>query len=69
MLEPWPFLQAGQRVSITAGPLAGLSGIFERREEGGRLIVGIEILRRSVAVHFEAGDLVPVDHCPFFVEQ
>jgi transcription antitermination factor NusG len=69
MLEPWPFLQAGQRVSITAGPLAGLSGIFERREEGGRLIVGIEILRRSVAVHFEASDLVPVDHRPFFVKQ
>jgi transcription antitermination factor NusG len=69
MLEPWPFLQAGQRVSITAGPLAGLSGIFERREEGGRLIVGIEILRRSVAVHFEASDLAPVDRRPFFVEQ
>ncbi len=69
MLEPWPFLQAGQRVSITAGPLAGLAGIFERREEGGRLIVGIEILQRSVAVHFQASDLVPVDHRPFFIEQ
>jgi transcription antitermination factor NusG len=67
MLEPWPFLQTGQQVRITAGPLAGLSGVFQRREEGGRLIVGIEILRRSVAVHFEAADLAPVDQRPFLV--
>jgi len=60
MLEPWPFLQAGQRVRIAAGPLAGIAGIFERRENGGRLVVGVEILRRSVAVHFEAADLVPL---------
>jgi transcription antitermination factor NusG len=69
MLEPWPFLQAGQQVRITAGPLSGLTGVFQRRGEGGRLIVSIEILRRSVAVHFEAGDLMPVDDRPFFIEQ
>lgn len=60
MLEPWPFLQAGQRVRIAAGPLAGIEGIFERRDGGGRLVVSIEILRRSVAVQFEAGELLPL---------
>jgi transcription antitermination factor NusG len=69
LLEPWPFLQAGQRVKIASGPLSGIEGLFERRDHGGRLVISIEILRRSVAVHLEAGNLTPLDSPAFLVQQ
>jgi transcription antitermination factor NusG len=68
-LEPWPYLQVGERIKIAGGPLAGITGFFERRESGGRFVVSIEMLQRSIAVHLEAEDLSPISHGPVFVAQ
>jgi transcription antitermination factor NusG len=52
-VEPWPFLEAGQRVRLSNGPLAGLEGILVGTEEQLRVVVGLSVLKRSVAVKVE----------------
>jgi transcription antitermination factor NusG len=49
-----PYLRTGQRVRVTRGPLAGVEGIVVRSDpKKGLLVVSIDALRRSVAVHLD----------------
>lgn len=51
---PWRFLKKGKRVRVIDGPLTGVEGIIlERREQKRRLVVGVELFRRSVAVELD----------------
>jgi transcription antitermination factor NusG len=54
---PHPFLAAGTRVRIMRGPLAGLSGMTVRRKGSTRVVLSIELIRRSVIVDMDAADL------------
>jgi transcription antitermination factor NusG len=58
-MEPHPYLQAGRRVRVRSGPVAGLEGVLVRRKEGARLVVSIEMLMRSVAVEIDEADVAP----------
>jgi transcription antitermination factor NusG len=58
--EPFPYLTTGQRVSICAGPLKGLTGFLLRRKSGPGVVVSIEAIERSFLVHVAASDLVPI---------
>lgn len=53
-LEPHPFLRCGDRVRLTAGPLAGLEGLLLRKKGIWKLLVSVEMLQRSVAVEVDA---------------
>lgn len=55
--EPHPYLKAGRRVRITAGPLAGREGILKRWKGNVRVVISIELIQRSVAVDAEAADV------------
>lgn len=48
--QPWPFVHAGQLVRIERGALAGLEGVLLREKDALRVVVSVELLRRSVAV-------------------
>jgi len=51
---PYPYLREGQRVRITRGPLADVEGILVRvNPKKGLLVVSVDLLRRSVAVHLD----------------
>ena len=51
---PYPYLQEGQRVRITGGPLADTEGIVVRlNPKKGVLVVSVNLLRRSVAVQLD----------------
>jgi transcription termination/antitermination protein NusG len=51
---PHPYLQEGQRVRITRGPLADLEGILVRANpKKGLLVVSVNLLRRSIAVQLD----------------
>jgi transcriptional antiterminator NusG len=51
---PHPYLCLGQRVRVTRGPLADVEGIVVRSDpKKGLLVVSVELLRRSVAVHLD----------------
>jgi transcription antitermination factor NusG len=56
---PWPFLRAGERVRIEAGPLCGLEGILIQVKDVWRVVVSVEILQRSVAAEVDR-DVVSV---------
>ena len=53
-LRPWPFLKTGDRVRIERGPLRGVEGTLLREKTSLRLVIGIELLQRAVAVEVDA---------------
>lgn len=55
---PHPYLSAGQRVQIAAGPLAGLSGVIQRTKAGNRFVVSVETLKQSIAIEIEGYRIV-----------
>jgi transcription termination/antitermination protein NusG len=59
-LEPMAYLRAGDCVRVTHGPLAGVKGTLWEGEGQRRLVVGIEMLGRSVAVNVDRTVLEPV---------
>jgi transcription antitermination factor NusG len=61
-VEPWPFLEAGQRIRLSSGPLAGLEGILVETDEQRRVVVGLTILKQSVAVRIERDWVEPPVH-------
>jgi transcription termination/antitermination protein NusG len=54
-----PYLQAGQRVRITDGPLADVEGILIDRHAGkGLLVLSVHLFQRSVAVEVDCASAV-----------
>jgi len=64
-LRPWPHLKAGDHVRVEYGALKGVEGIVLRekdtRHKDGTvwLVLGIEMLQRSIAVEIEADSVTP----------
>jgi transcription antitermination factor NusG len=52
-----PDLAPGNAVTITSGPLAGLSGIVERRRNKTRVTVNVELLGQSVSADLDIGEV------------
>jgi transcription antitermination factor NusG len=58
-VSPYPYLQTGQRVRITDGPLANVEGILvDRHEAKGLLVLSVHLFRRSVAVEVDCSSAV-----------
>jgi transcription antitermination factor NusG len=58
--RPWPFLKSGAQVTVQRGPLRNLSGIVIQEKGEWRLVLSIQMLRRSVAVEVDREDVSPV---------
>ncbi len=58
--EPHPFLKAGDRVRIVAGPLTDMEGILVRRKQELRVVLSLDFILRSVAVEVSEFDIEPV---------
>jgi transcription antitermination factor NusG len=58
--EAWHFLQIGQRVRVNSGSLRGLEGILVSMKNTLRLVVSVNLLRRSVAVEVDRLSVIPV---------
>jgi transcription antitermination factor NusG len=59
-VQPWPFLESGQRIRLQAGPLAGAEGIFLRVKDEYHLVVSITLLQRAVSVVIEKDAVAPL---------
>lgn len=55
--EPHPYLTAGRRVRITAGPLAGRVGLLVRWKNAVRVVLSVDLIQRSIMVDTEADAL------------
>ena len=63
LMRPWPFLKAGQRVTIEEGPLRNVAGILTQIDGSDQLIVSITLLQRSLAVSIPRHCIRPLgDH-------
>ena len=54
--EPYPYLGAGRRVRIKAGPLCGIEGTIVRRKGAVRLVVQIDLIQRAILLELDAID-------------
>jgi transcription antitermination factor NusG len=55
--EPHPYLAVGTLAHIRFGALAGLQGIVVRQKASCRVILSLELIKRSVAVEVDIADL------------
>lgn len=61
-IGPWPYPQAGERVRVECGPLRGVEGTLLRQIDSLRLVLGVELLQRSLAVEVTAEMISPLRH-------
>jgi len=61
-VRPWPYLKLGDRVRVEHGPLRGIEGTLLRQvvRERWQLVIGVEMLQRSLAVELEPEMVVAV---------
>ena len=59
-VEPHPFLQCGDWVRVTSGPLVDIEGILVRKKGSYRLILSAELLGKSIAVELDAFSVKPL---------
>jgi transcription antitermination factor NusG len=52
--------EAGELVTIESGPLAGVKGVITKTKGALRVVVSVELLRRSIAVELDADTLLKV---------
>jgi transcription antitermination factor NusG len=55
--HPHPYVRVGNRVRVRSGPLAGLEGIVVRTYGGLSVVLSVDMIQKSVAVHVEADEL------------
>jgi len=59
--EPYPYLSLGQLVQVERGALTGLIGLITDLKSGSRLIISINLLKRSVSTEIDRDWVKPVD--------
>jgi transcription antitermination factor NusG len=58
-LQPWPYLQPGDRVRVEHGIMQGLEGTLLRTKDSARLVISVELLQRSISVELDREIVVP----------
>ncbi len=59
-IDPHPYITEGQRIRITAGPLAGVEGILMEKRKQNLLILSVDLLKQGASVKIDAFDIEPV---------
>ncbi len=59
-LHPCAGTPIGTPVRITAGPLAGVSGILVRKKSGLRVVLFVDLILKSVAIEVDATEIIPL---------
>jgi transcription antitermination factor NusG len=60
-MEPWPYLEIGERIRIQNDVLDGMEGILTSFKGSHRVIISVTLLRRSVALEIDRSRIVPVE--------
>jgi transcription antitermination factor NusG len=58
-LAPWPYLKTGDRVRVERGVMRGVEGTLLRTKGALRLVIGVELLQRAIAVELDREEVVP----------
>jgi transcription antitermination factor NusG len=60
LVTPYPYVQVGQAVLIERGPLSGVEGILVEVKGKTRLVVSVNLLRRSVSAEVDRYAIRPI---------
>ena len=60
LTEAMPYLEAGRRVRVQAGPLRGLEGLIVRIKGQTRIVLNVDMIRESVSVEVDSALLAPL---------
>jgi transcription antitermination factor NusG len=60
-VDPHPYLKVGDRARIRSGALAGLQGVVIRKGAQLQIVLSIDLISRSIAVHVSADELESLD--------
>jgi transcription antitermination factor NusG len=56
-IEPHPFMAKGDKVRVVMGPLSGLTGVVQKKGNGLRFIVTLDVIGKSVSLHIDGSAL------------
>jgi len=59
IVEVLPYLEAGSRVRVTAGPLKGLEGVVMRVKGGMRIVLNVDMIMQAVVAEVDGDCLAP----------
>ena len=59
-IEPLPGLTTGQRVRVRSGPLLNVEGVLMESRSHCKLVIGVSMMNRSIAVQVERSQVEPV---------
>lgn len=59
IIEVLPYLEAGHRVRVTAGPLRGLEGVVVRAKGRTRIVLNVDMIMQSVVAEVDGDWLAP----------
>jgi transcriptional antiterminator NusG len=60
LVTPYPYVEVGQAVLIERGPLTGVEGILVEVKGNARLVVSVNLLRRSVSAEVDRNSIRPI---------
>src|SRR5580704_15921049 len=59
-MEPWPYVEIGERVRIKDDVLDGMEGILASFKGSHRVVISVTLLRRSVALEIDRSRITPL---------
>ncbi len=59
-VDPYPYMQIGTRVEVTAGPLKGIHGLLVEKRGRFRFVIQVDLIRQAVSVEIDASDVRPI---------
>jgi transcription antitermination factor NusG len=59
-VEPWPYVEIGERVRIKNDVLDGMEGILTSFKGSDRVVISVTLLRRSVALEIDRSRITPL---------
>jgi transcription antitermination factor NusG len=59
-LEPWPYVEIGERVRVKDDVLDGMEGILTSFKGSHRVVISVTLLRRSVALEIDRSRITPL---------
>src|ERR1700676_2264792 len=59
-MEPWPYVEIGERVRVKDDVLNGMEGILTSFKGRHRVVISVTLLRRSVALEIDRSRIIPL---------
>jgi transcription antitermination factor NusG len=59
-MEPWPFVEIGERVRIDGEVMDGIEGVLTSFKGRHRVVISVSLLRRAVALEIDRSRITPL---------